>query len=226
MKLSAPICRLKQQAKIISRTEEIPLHKALDQIAQKEGFSRWSLLIAQRAGTSAKDILSSMSFGDLMLVGARPGHGKTKFSLELTVEAMKSGHRGVFFTLEYNEKDILNLFKKIGEDPANYRDIFELYVSDSINAKYIMSKLSIVPAGSFVVIDYLQLLDQKRENPELMVQVSSLKAFAKKHDLRVIFISQIDRSFDSSENICPSFNDIRLPNPLDVSLFNKACFFK
>lgn len=43
-------------------------------------------------------------------LGARPGHGKTRLSPELTVEAMTSGYRGIFFTLEYNETNILNLF--------------------------------------------------------------------------------------------------------------------
>ena len=224
MNLSVPIYNLKQQAKVISRTKGIPLHQALDQVANKEGFSRWSLLTAQKSDTSVKSIISRMPFGELILVGARPGHGKTKFSLELAIEAMKSGHKGVFFTLEYNETDILNRFKSVEVDLTDFHDKFELYVSDSINAEYIISKLSTAPSGTLVVIDYLQLLDQKRNNPELMVQVLALKAFAKKQDLRIIFISQIDRSFNSSTDVCPSFNDVRLPNPLDLSLFNKACF--
>lgn len=49
MKLSAPIFILKQQAKALSRKKKIPLHKALDQIANREGFSAWSLLSAKAA---------------------------------------------------------------------------------------------------------------------------------------------------------------------------------
>ena len=33
---------------------------------------------------------------------------------------MKSGHRGAFFTLEYNETDILNAFRAIGEEPGDF----------------------------------------------------------------------------------------------------------
>lgn len=75
-----------------------------------------------------------------------------------------------------------------------------------------------------MVIDYLQLLDQKRENPELMPQVRKLKSFARDRGLILVFISQIDRSYDPSKKPCPDISDVRLPNPLDLSLFDKTCF--
>ena len=225
MKLSAPIYCLKHQARILSRTEDIPLHEALDRIAAKEGFPRWSLLAARMsAASTARTLFAHFTPRDLVLLGARPGHGKTQLSLELTVEAMKSGRQGVFFTLEYSVTDILNLFKTIGEDPAVFRNAFEFDASDSISAEYIMARLTTVPPGTVVVIDYLQLLDQKRENPELVAQVSALKTFANERSLVLVFISQIDRSFDPSIERCPGLNHVRLPNPLDLKLFNKACF--
>ena len=78
--------------------------------------------------------------------------------------------------------------------------------------------------GTLVVIDYLQLLDQKRENPELSVQIRALRAFARERGLVLVFISQVDRSYDSASKPFPDIGDIRLPNPLDLSLFNKTCF--
>ncbi|MEM7062452.1 MAG: DNA helicase [Cyanobacteria bacterium P01_B01_bin.77] len=225
MKLSAPIYRLKRQAKLLSRAEGIPLHQALDRIAFKEGFTRWSLLAADISVTAtARTLLGHFTPGDLVLLGARPGHGKTQLSLELIVEAMKSGHQGVFFTLEYSVTDILDLFKSIGEDPAVFRHAFEFDASDEISATYIMANLATVPIGTVVIIDYLQLLDQKRQNPELMTQVRTLKTFAIERGLIIVFISQIDRSFDSSARACPGTRDVRLPNPLDLKLFNKTCF--
>jgi hypothetical protein len=44
MKLSASIPNLKSQAKRKAKDEGIPLAEALNQIAQREGFSSWSLL--------------------------------------------------------------------------------------------------------------------------------------------------------------------------------------
>ena len=159
-----------------------------------------------------------------MILGARPGQGKTQLSLALTNEAMKSGRQGVFFTLEYSANDVFNLFKSIGEDPADFHDKFQFDTSDNISADYIMEKLSIVPKGTVVVIDYLQLLDQKRENPELMQQVRALKSFANERGIIMVFLSQIDRSYDPNGKIFPSLDDVRLPNALDIKLFNKACF--
>lgn len=99
MKLSAPVYRLKRQARVLSRAEGIPLYEALDHIAAKEGFTHWSLLVAHLSAASpASALFARLTPGDLVLLGARPGHGKTQLSLELTVEAMKSGRQGVFFT--------------------------------------------------------------------------------------------------------------------------------
>jgi replicative DNA helicase len=75
-----------------------------------------------------------------------------------------------------------------------------------------------------VVIDYLQLLDQKRGNPDIAVQVRALKAFADQLGLIIVFLSQIHRSYDASAKRCPDLGGVRLPNPLDLTLFDKTCF--
>ncbi|WP_354084051.1 DNA helicase [Bradyrhizobium sp. S3.3.6] len=225
MKLSAPIYHLKRQAKRLSREEGIPLHAALDRIAATEGFSAWSMLAAKAAAvTPANRLFPQFKPGDLVLVGARPGQGKTLMSLELAVEAMKSGSRAAFFSLEYTEKDVLDRLRAIGVEPVEFDKLFEVDCSDAISADYIVKQMAAVPRGTVVVIDYLQLLDQRRENPDLTVQVRALKSFARDKGLIVVFISQIDRSYDPSVKPCPDLSDVRLPNPLDLTLFDKMCF--
>ena len=180
MRLSAPVHQLRRKAKLLSREAHIPLHEALDRIAAQEGFVGWSLLTARVSSAApAGKLFARLSEGDLVLVGARPGHGKTLLSLELAVEAMKSGGHAVFFTLEYVENDVRDRFRAIGVERAKFDGLFEFDNSDDINADYIVSKLARAPRGTLVVIDYLQLLDQKRENPELMHQVRSLHSFAR-----------------------------------------------
>jgi replicative DNA helicase len=225
MKLSAPLYHLKRKAKLLSRAESIPLHEALDRIARQEGFSGWSLLTAKVTATApAEKLFARLVPGDLVLVGARPGQGKTLMSLELAVQAMKSGSRSIFFTLEYTERDMLDRFRAIGAERDDFSGLFECDSSDDISSDYIVRRLATAPRGTLVVVDYLQLLDQKRENPELMFQVRALQLFARDRGLIFVFISQIDRSYDPSIKPCPDLDDVRLPNPLDLSLFTKTCF--
>ncbi|MDX8447721.1 DNA helicase [Mesorhizobium captivum] len=225
MRLSVPVYHLKRQARLLSRRDRVPLHQALDRVAAGEGFASWSLLAAKAGeATPAGSLLAQLAPGDLVLVGARPGQGKTLMSLELAVEAMKSGRHSVFFTLEYTHTDILGRFRAIGVEPALFDGLFEFDNSDTICADYIIGKLRTAPRGTLAVVDYLQLLDQRRENPELMVQIPMLRSFARDRGLILVFISQIDRSYDPSKKPFPDLGDIRLPNPLDLSLFDKTCF--
>jgi replicative DNA helicase len=225
MRLSAPIYQLRRKAKLLSREARIPLHEALDRIAAQEGIAGWSLLVARASSEAlAGKLFARLSPGDLVLVGARPGQGKTLLSLELAVEAMKSGGRAVFFTLEYVENDVRDRFRAIGVERSKFDGLFEFDNSDDISADYIVRKLARAPRGTLVVIDYLQLLDQKRENPELMHQVRTLQSFARARGLIFVFISQIDRSYDPLTKPFPNLEDVRLPNPLDLTLFSKTCF--
>lgn len=225
MKLSAPVYRLKRRARLLSRQESISHHAALDRIAVGEGFGNWSLLAARMAAASpARTLLRHLLPGDLLLVGARPGHGKTLFGLELAVEAMKAGRQGAFFTLEYTQENVLDRFRAIGAEPARFDRLFVFENSDAICADYIVASLESASEGTVAVVDYLQLLDQKRQNPELDSQVRKLKSFARERGLILVFISQIDRSYDPSKKPVPDMDDIRLPNPLDLGLFDKACF--
>jgi len=82
MRLSAPIYQLKRRAKLIARDEKIALHEALNRVAREEGYAEWSLLSSQTAmHLSSKTMLSRLADGDMLLVGARPGHGKTLLGL-------------------------------------------------------------------------------------------------------------------------------------------------
>lgn len=225
MKLSAPLFRLKHRAKTLAREEDIPRHKALDRIAASEGFSSWSLLAAHvNASTSSQKLLDRLRPGDFVLLGARPRNGKTQLCLRLLVEAMKSGNDAVLFSLDLTDADLQYMYQAIGEEPDRYRDRFLFDGSDDISADYMIDRLAAARPGTLVGIDYLQLLDQKRVHPELSVQMSRLRSFAKSQGLTMIFLSQVHRNFDPVASQVPGLDDIRLPNPVDLSLFDTTCF--
>lgn len=225
MKLSAPVYSLKRLAKDLSRKESIPLHAALDRIAHVEGFESWSLLASKLSAQGpANKLFVSLKPGDLVLLGARPGQGKTLLGLEIVVKTIRSSRPGWFFTLEWNINDVLHHLRKIGECPSVIGERFGFDNSDRISANYVIERLAAEPSGTVAVIDYLQLLDQKRENPELSEQVPALRAFARERGISIVFLSQIDRSYDAAAKPLPDLTDVRLPNPLDLALFDSTCF--
>ena len=225
MNLSAPIHQLKRKARLISRAERIPLHAALDRIAVEEGYRSWSLLSAKQPGmTSIRALWPLLVPGDLVLIAGRPGQGKTLAGLALLAEAMRVGYRGVFLTLEYTLADVFSRLQAINIEPGEFAGLFDCDCSDAISADYIVARLAEAPRGTVAVIDYLQLLDQRRDTPELALQVRALKAFARERGLILVFLSQVDRSYEGAGKPFPEIADVRLPNPLDLSLFDKTCF--
>jgi replicative DNA helicase len=96
--------------------------------------------------------------------------------------------------------------------------------SDAICADYIIERVGHGQVNSVIVVDYLQLLDQRRRNPELAVQVKTLAGFARTASTIIVAISQIDRSFDMEGKPLPNLSNVRLPNPVDLALFTKTCF--
>ncbi|MDA8586907.1 DNA helicase [Rhodobacteraceae bacterium] len=227
MRLSSPIYKLKRQARLLARNDGIKLHAALDQIAVKEGFKSWSQLASKYAKeTPAMEILDQMRSGDLVLIGARPGHGKTLLGLELSALAETIDRSGYVFTLDFNENDVWDRFEKLGFEKNRLARPVIVDTSDDISADYIIECLNDAPHDALIVVDYLQLLDQRRTNPALNEQVQALKKFATERQAIVVVISQIDRTFELSSSGMPSIKDIRLPNPVDLSIFDKRCFLK
>lgn len=225
MKFSAPIHVLKQQARVSARQKKIPLHEALDRIAKEEGFDSWSLLAARWGNDkTTASLLAQLRLGELLLLAGRPGQGKTLVGLGLVAEWMARGNRAAIFTFELTKADVSRCLGAMGTDTKGFRDRLIVDDSDAINADYIIASLGVAPRNTLILIDYLQLLDQRRENPGLMTQVAQLKQFARQHRAIIVCLSQVHRSYDPAIRPLPALRDIRLPNPLDLKLFDKACF--
>lgn len=223
MHLSTPIHHLKRQARLQSRAQNLPLHAALDQAAAAEGYQSWSHLSASSPNSSqAETLWSQLGASDLVLLGARPGQGKTVLGIQLALKAALLGQRAFFFTLDYNAQDVDERLAQ--QDAVAISTNLIVDTSDDISADYIIKRLVNETRPALIMIDYLQLLDQKRTNPSLQDQVSDLRAYVKTTGSICVAISQIDRSFDLSGKDMPDQRDVRLPNPLDLTLFDRLCF--
>jgi replicative DNA helicase len=225
MKLSAPIYRLKRQARLAARAARVPLHQALDRIARDEGYRSWGHLAAARsAETPALAIFERLAPADLLLLAARPGQGKTLLGLELAIEAAQSGRRSTVFSLEEDEATLLERLRELDVAKRRVAHMPRIDTSDAICADYIIERMRDPGGVGIAVIDYLQLLDQKRSHPALADQLAALRTFARATGTIIIAISQIDRSFARKGKPLPELSDVRLPNPVDLTVFTKTCF--
>lgn len=225
MKLSAPIFILKQQAKALSQREKLRLHEGLDQIAVREGFKAWShLASAWQRTDSCRAVYGQLRVGDMLLLGSRPGQGKTLFSMGLALEAMSHGHRAFFFTLEFIAAEVEALFMVAGRSQQDFKGQWLLDTSEDMSAGYICQRLADAPPGTLAIVDYLQLLDQRRDKPGIDLQLRELKALALERRSIVVCLSQIAREFKAGYKAVPSWRDVRMPNAMDLAIFDKACF--
>lgn len=225
MEPSRPIPVLKRQARLLSRELGIPLHAALDVVAKQQGSRSWSHLSATAtAPKSARDWLKKLEPGDFVLLAARPRQGKTALSLQLVLEVIRAGRAAAFFTLEFTEPEVVKYLGATASDEPAVRQHLLIDTSDEIRGDYIIRRLAAADPGTLVVVDYLQLLDQRRSNPDLNGQIAALREFTSERELITICLSQVDREFEVSERTAPTVADVRLPNFLDLQLFTKAWF--
>lgn len=221
-----PIYQLKRQAKALSRGKGIALSAAQNRIAQSHGFAHWSLLARRHAcrPDDAQQLFASLRPGDLVLLGGRPGEGKTRLGLTLVATALARGHHAAFFSLEYTTQQAMALLREVAGGRDLVRDRLTLDTSDAISAAHITHRLAGAAPGTLAVIDYLQLLDQDRRTPPLNAQVAALKSCAETRGAILVLLSQIDRSYDPTARPLPDHSDVRLPNPVDLDQFSRLVF--
>ena len=209
----------------------------LNDMADPEKRERY---IGIRTGISDLDnVISGLNRSDLIIVGARPGMGKTSFILNLARNVAVQEKRTVaIFNLEMSKEQMVNRLlsaealvesKKLrtGElTPDEWTRIgvaasvlskANIYLDDtaSITVPEMKSRLRRVPDLGAVFVDYLQLMhsDDKKRSENRVNEVAditrSLKIMAKELDVPVIVCAQLSREKEKSNPTRPQLSELR-----------------
>ena len=189
-------------------------------------------------GFSAVDsVLVGMGKGDLILVGARPGMGKTAFALNIASNvAGKTGKQVCIFSLEMPKMQlVLRMLSSEAMVESNklrsgalskedwdklarateYLATCDIYIDDTsnINVTGMKSKLRKMKNLGLVVVDYLQLMqsDKKIENRvhEVGDISRNMKLMAKDLGVPIICCAQLSRGPEGRTSKKPMLSDLR-----------------
>lgn len=136
--------------------------------------------------------------GDLCLIGARPGVGKTTFAIQLA-DFIADGYKKVtFFSLESPKKRLEEILYKQGTEPT----LVEIDDTSAIDTDYIRNKL-IETKADVAVIDYLGLFyaSEKKNNRVAEASVIAYELRKIAEELNVAVIANLQISGDYGKQI-------------------------
>ena len=174
-----------------------------------------------KTGFSGLDkMLIQMGKGDLIIVGARPGMGKTSFAMNIAVNVAKSNKAVAIFSLEMSGEQLVNRILSSealidssrlrtgqlkAEDWENLANVTsslsgcDIYIDDTsaITATEMKSKLRRINNLGLVVIDYIGLMQSTSNSDNRAQQVGeisrNLKIMAKDFGIPIVCCAQLNR---------------------------------
>ena len=191
-----------------------------------------------QTGFSALDrVLAGMGKSDLVLVGARPGMGKTSFALNIATNVAKQTKKAVcIFSLEMSAEQLVNRVLssealvnsytlRTGElGPEDWEHLAiaagelagcDILIDDTsgMTVTAMKAKLRRVQNLGMVVIDYLGLMQGDGHKDNRVQEVSeisrSLKIMAKELMVPVICCAQLSRGPEGRTDKKPLLSDLR-----------------
>ena len=191
-----------------------------------------------KTGFSGIDnVLAGMGNSDLLLVGARPGMGKTSFCLNIATNvALATKKKVCIFSLEMSAEQLVtrvisseamvdSYALRTGKlDEKQWEDIAvattklaecDILIDDTsgISVTGMKGKLRRVQDLGLVVIDYLQLMQSDRKSDNRVQEVAdisrNLKIMAKELNVPIICCAQLSRGPESRTDKRPMLSDLR-----------------
>ncbi len=182
-------------------------------------------------------VLAGMSKSDLVLVGARPGMGKTSFCLNIAANVAAQQKQTVcIFSLEMSAEQLVNRMisseamvdsykLRTGElQPEDWDNVAnaaaklakcDILIDDTagITVTGMKAKLRRVKNLGLVVIDYLQLMQGDKHTDNRVQEVGDIsrgmKLMAKELMVPVICCSQLNRGVEGRSDKRPMMSDLR-----------------
>ncbi len=182
-------------------------------------------------------VLVEMGRGDLILVGARPGMGKTSFTMNVATNVAKMSKKTVcIFSLEMSGEQLVNRmlssealvdsyslrngdlkaddWERLAEAAAQLSGC-DILIDDTtgVTVTQMKGKLRRVKNLGLVVIDYLQLMQSGKNIDNRVQEVSdisrNLKIMAKDLGVPVICCAQLSRGPEGRTSKKPMLSDLR-----------------
>ena len=177
--------------------------------------------------------------GDVTVIAGRPGSGKTTFALSLALEFAKNGSKGLFFSLEMGEEQIINrMMSQLSLVPiSKFQDSFEAKnltkeehgrITNAVEEmQRLADNLQIISGNfssdeileiaendkpEFIIIDYMQLLRTSEGHgrvEEITYLSMELKRIAMKLQIPVIELCQLSRAVEQRADKKPILSDLR-----------------
>jgi len=182
------------------------------------------------------NMLVGMNSGDLVLIGARTGMGKTAFAMNIAMNVASRKKAIAFFQLEMSKEQVVSRllaseafvdsyklrtgvlndeeWEKITE-AASRISMCDIYFDDtpSITVTKMKAKLRKLKKLDLVVVDYLQLMQTDRGSGNRVQEISeisrNLKIMAKELGVPVITCAQLNRGPESRDDKRPMLSDLR-----------------
>lgn len=187
--------------------------------------------------TALDNVIVGLGKSDLVLVGARPGMGKTSFTMNLaTAAAMATKKTVCVFSLEMSAEQLANRMLSSEAQVDSYKmrsgqlenedweaiayassrlSETDILIDDTpgISVTGMKSKLRRVKNLGMVVIDYLGLMTGDRHTDNRVQEVSEisrgLKLLAKELNVPVICCAQLSRGPENRPDKRPMLSDLR-----------------